>query len=381
MNFKIVKGFVKKEFKQIIKDPSSILIAFIMPLVLLFLFGYGINFDTNTVKIGVVDNDNTEITRDIKRSLQNTRYLDCYFYKTTNEATKFLTKGQIRGYAVFPINFTKEFKKNLKSSNLGRAKIQIITDGTEPNTAKFVSSYIQGAFNSWVSYKNSNFKNPPQKSSSINVITRAFYNPPLKSSYFILPGSLAIIMTLTGTMLTALVVAREWERGTMEALLTTEMTRGEFVFAKYVAYFILGFLSIIFCLFIIIVIAKVPFYGNYFALLITSGIFMLTSIGTGLLISTIFKDQFTSSQMAGTIGFMPSMMLSGLIYEIDSAPKFIRFLSWFIPAKYYVSSTTSLFLSGTILKVLILNSLYMLIFAVLVGTLTVFFTKQRIEEC
>lgn len=374
MNIAIVKTFVKKEFKQIIRDISSILIAFILPLILLFLFGFGVNFDTNTVKIGIVDQSNSVESRNFIQSLKNTKYLDTSFYKTTNEAEKFLIGGKIRGYVVIPVNYEIELKKKLNP------KIQIITDGTEPNTAKFASTYIQGAYFSNLQYENSR-KGNLEKTKTISAINRSWYNPALKSTYFILPGSLAIIMTMTGTILTALVIAREWERGTMEAILTTNITKGEFILAKYIAYFVLGFLSILFCLFLIIVVFKVPFRGSYIALFITSSLFMLTGLGVGLLISTTFKDQFTSSQIAGTIGFMPSMMLSGLIYEIDSMPFLIRTISNVIPAKYYVSAATSLFLSGTILKIIIFNSIYMLIFAALTAILIYKNTTERLENC
>lgn len=374
MNIAIVKTFVKKEFKQIIRDISSILIAFVLPLILLFLFGFGVNFDTNTVKIGIVDLSNSVESRNFIQSLKNTKYLDTSFYKTTNEAEKFLIGGKIRGYVVIPVNYEIELKKKLNP------KIQIITDGTEPNTAKFASTYIQGAYFSNLQYENSR-KGNLEKTKTISAINRSWYNPALKSTYFILPGSLAIIMTMTGTILTALVIAREWERGTMEAILTTNITKGEFILAKYIAYFVLGFLSILFCLFLIIVVFKVPFRGSYIALFITSSLFMLTGLGVGLLISTTFKDQFTSSQIAGTIGFMPSMMLSGLIYEIDSMPFLIRTISNVIPAKYYVSAATSLFLSGTILKIIIFNSIYMLIFATLTAILIYKNTTERLENC
>lgn len=375
MNLNIVYALIKKEFKQILRDNSSLLTAFLMPLILLILFGFGINFDTNTVNIGIVNQDSSDVTRDIIGGLKNTKYLNCYFYKNTKLANKSLIKGKIRGYLVFPINFTKEYKK----SN-GRAEIQIITDGSEPNTAKFASTYIQGAVASFLEYKQ-NEKRLDKSTNKINIINRFRYNSSLKSINFVLPGSLSIIMTMTGTVLSALVIAREWERGTMESILTMEVTKGEFILSKYISYFILGFLSIIFCLFIIIFIVRIPFLGSYFWLFIESVAFMLTGIGTGLLISTVFKNQFLASQMAGTIGFMPSMMLSGLIYELDSAPFFIRLVSFFVPAKYYVSSITSLFLSGVILKTLVLNLLYMLFFAFLMGFITLKLTKERLSEC
>ena len=155
----------------------------------------------------------------------------------------------------------------------------------------------------------------------------------------------------------------------------------EFVVSKYIVYFILGFSSLCFCIFLIIFVFRVPFLGSLIALLIVSSLFMLTSIGTGLLISTLTKDQFVASQIAGTVGFMPAMMLSGLIYEIDSMPFFIRIFTYLIPAKYYVSSIISLFLSGTILKPLILNSLFMFLFSALLFYLILLNSKERIENC
>lgn len=366
VNINIIKTFIIKETKQILRDNSSILIAFILPFILLFLFGFGVNFDTNTVKIGVVNLDNTLTSRDLTEKLVRTRYIKPYFYKTVKEAETALKRDKIRGIVIFPVNFTKLVKSGSRP-----AEIQIIADGSEPNTAKFVSSYIEGTISPY-------FKKDKKK---ITAAQRVWYNPALKSTHFILPGSLSIIMTLTGCILTALVIAREWERGTMEAVLTTEITKGELLCAKYITYFILGLLSVIFSLFLIIAVFRVPFHGSYIALLITSSIFLLTSLGAGLLISTICKDQFVSSQMAGTIGFMPSMMLSGLIYEIDSMPLPIRTLASIIPAKYYVSSVTSLFLSGTIIKTLIINSIYMLIFSILTAYLVYKFTKERIDEC
>ncbi len=381
MNINIIKTFVKKEFIQIIRDFSGIITAFVLPLILLFLFGYGINFDTNTVKIGVVNLDNTDISRDLEQSFSNSRYLDVVSFNNVKNAMEALKGGKIRAIGVIPVNFTKKFKTN-------SGEIQIITDGSEPNSAKFASSYMQGAVSSFIKYEDENKFNyanyvysndKTQNAPKITPVQRTWYNPSLLSLYFILPGSLSIIMTLTGTILTALVVAKEWEEYNMEILLTTEITKGEFLISKYLAYFILGFLSVLFCLFIIIFICKVPFRGSYFWLFLASGLFMLTGIGTGLLISTVMKDRFTSSQIAGTIGFMPAMMLSGLIYEIDSMPYLIKMLSYCIPAKYYVSTVTSLFLSGNVFPDLIYNSCFLLLFSILLAFLTYFLMQERLE--
>lgn len=397
MRKKIVFSLVKKEMFQIVRDFSSILIAFLLPVILLFLFGFGINFDTNTVKIGVIVEDKTPTTIEILDTMRHSRYLDVKVFNKRHEAEYALEGGFIKGFAVIKSDFTKRLKNtalgayadnggNQNASNISSLpEIQVITDGSEPNVAKFVSAYILGALEV---YKTIGTYSSPggvgssagQNSASINIIQRFWYNPSLKSSYFILPGSLAIIMTMIGTVLTALVIAREWERGTMESILTTSVTRGEFLLSKYIAYFLLSMASILFSLFLIICLFRVPFYGSYLAFMIVSAFFMLGALGFGFFVSTISKDQFIASQIAGVVGFMPAMMLSGLIYEINSMPWFLRLLTCFIPARYYVSSITSLFLSGTIIKTIVLNSIYLGVFALLMFIIVYNVTPNTLEE-
>lgn len=373
----IVFALVNKELKQIIRDFSSILIAFILPLILLFLFGFGINFDTNTVKIGVILEDKTPLTVEILDTMRHSRFLDITVFQTRKNAENTMLAGKIRGFAVVPNNFSREY---LAGKN---PEIQVITDGSEPNTAKFVSAYILGALETFKSINStkspaySNYSNSAQ--GKILITQRFWYNPSLKSTYFVLPGSLAIIMTMIGTVLTALVIAREWERGTMEALLTTGMSKGEFLLAKYISYFLLSMASILFCFFMIVFVFRVPFYGSFAAFMFVSALFMLGALGFGFFVSTISKDQFVASQIAGVVGFMPAMMLSGLIYEINSMPAFLRFLTLFIPARYYVSSISSLFLSGTIVRTLVLNSLFLGGFALLMFIIVYKVTPARYE--
>lgn len=390
MRGEIVFALVKKEMFQIVRDFSSILIAFLLPVILLFLFGFGINFDTNTVKIGVILEDKTPTTVEILDTMRHSRYLDVKVFNTRHESEYALEGGFIKGFAVIKSNFTRRIKdlsgakgSGIESNNMGKPEIQVITDGSEPNVAKFVSAYILGALGTYKAigaYSSPSMTSSAGGDSSINIIQRFWYNPSLKSSYFILPGSLAIIMTMIGTVLTALVIAREWERGTMESLLTTDVTKGEFLSAKYAAYFLLSMTSILFSLFLIRFLFRVPFYGSYLAFMIISALFMLGALGFGFFVSTISKDQFIASQIAGVVGFMPAMMLSGLIYEINSMPWFLRLLTCFIPARYYVSSITSLFLSGTIMKTIVLNSIYLGLFALLMFVIVYKITPNTLEE-
>ncbi len=390
MRGEIVFALVKKEMFQIVRDFSSILIAFLLPVILLFLFGFGINFDTNTVKIGVILEDKTPTTVEILDTMRHSRYLDVKVFNTRHEAEYALEGGFIKGFAVIKSNFTRRIKdtssfdgNSAGTGGLSKPEIQVITDGSEPNVAKFVSAYILGALGTYKAigaYSSPSMTSSVGGDSSINIIQRFWYNPSLKSSYFILPGSLAIIMTMIGTVLTALVIAREWERGTMESLLTTDVTKGEFLSAKYAAYFLLSMTSILFSLFLIRFLFRVSFYGSYLAFMIVSALFMLGALGFGFFVSTISKDQFIASQIAGVVGFMPAMMLSGLIYEINSMPWFLRLLTCFIPARYYVSSITSLFLSGTIMKTIVLNSIYLGLFALLMFVIVYKITPNTLEE-
>lgn len=388
MRKEAVFALVKKEIFQIKRDFSSILIAFLLPVILLFLFGFGINFDTNTVKIGVILEDKTPATVEILDTMRHSRYLDVRIYNSKKEAANALEAGYIKGFAVIRSNFTKKLKgqgaqkvQGASQNKYTKPEIQVITDGSEPNVAKFVSAYIMGALSVYKGIKM--IENPSLKmqgGNNISVIQRFWYNPALKSSYFILPGSLAIIMTMIGTVLTALVIAREWERGTMEAILTTNVTKGEFLLSKYIAYFLLSMVSILFSLILIIFVFRVPFYGSYLAFMIVSGFFMLGALGFGFVVSTVSKDQFVASQIAGVVGFMPAMMLSGLIYEINSMPWFLRFLTSFIPARYYVSSISSLFLSGTILETIVINSIILAVFALLMFVILYKITPENLEE-
>ncbi len=390
MRGEIVFALVKKEMFQIVRDFASSLIAFLLPVILLFLFGFGINFDTNTVKIGVILEDKTPTTVEILDTMRHSRYLDVKVFNTRHEAEYALEGGFIKGFAVIKSNFTRRIKdtssfdgNSAGTGGLSKPEIQVITDGSEPNVAKFVSAYILGALGTYKAigaYSSPSMTSSVGGDSSINIIQRFWYNPSLKSSYFILPGSLAIIMTMIGTVLTALVIAREWERGTMESLLTTDVTKGEFLSAKYAAYFLLSMTSILFSLFLIRFLFRVPFYGSYLAFMIVSALFMLGALGFGFFVSTISKDQFIASQIAGVVGFMPAMMLSGLIYEINSMPWFLRLLTCFIPARYYVSSITSLFLSGTIMKTIVLNSIYLGLFALLMFVIVYKITPNTLEE-
>ena len=328
-------GIVRKEALQIVRDPSSILIAFVLPGVLLVLFAFAISLDLRAVSVGVVIERDTAEARDLAAALASTRYLDARFAADRRALEPVMDRGEIRGLIVIP----QDFAPRLAS---GRATVQVITDGSAPNTANFVAQYARGVIDAWQRTRTGAIAPP------ITVEPRFWYNPSLESRAFIVPGAIAIVMTMIGTMLTALVVAREWERGTMEALIATPIGVVELLAGKLLPYFVLGLIATVACAVIATAALDVPFRGSWPALLILSSAFLVPALGQGLLISAAAKNQFVAAQVALFSGFLPAFLLSGFLFEIDSMPEPLQWLTHIVAAKYFVAALKTLFLSGDV---------------------------------
>lgn len=313
---------------------------------------YGVNMDTVRVAIGIKNDDPAVEIQTLVKSFNQSKFVNSYSYDDKDLMYRDIARSKLRGAVIIP----NDFSRNL--SQRKTADMLVITDGSEANMANYVQMYPQAIVSQWL--QTSKYKYNAQMP-LINVDSRYWYNQDINSHYFILPGSLAITMTLIGILLTALVIAREWERGTMEALLSTSVKKIHIVLSKYIPYFTLGMFSMVFSVFMCIVVFKIPFHGNLILLFMFSALFLFANLGIGLLISTKLKDQFLSSQVAITIGFLPALMLSGLIYPINSMPVFFQILTKFLPPRYFVSFIQSEFMAGTVKEIVIINSLYMLI--------------------
>lgn len=303
------RALIEKEFFQIVRDPSTILISVVLPLLLMFLYGFGVSLDLDHLRIGIVLEDTAPDAQELVRSFIDSRYFDTKIVRHRYELLENLMRGEIRGFIVIPSYFStfRNFQDKI-------APVQVIADGSEPNTASFLNNYVQGAFQNWL------FGGNKKLLSRVQSQPRYWFNEQLESRNFLLPGSLAIIMTLIGTLLTALVVAREWERGTMEALLSTPVTVTELILGKLIPYFILGMVSMTLCVVIATLAYGVPLRGSIWLLAFVTSIFLICALGTGLLISTLAKNQIVASQLAIVTGFLPSYMLSGFLFEITSMP-------------------------------------------------------------
>jgi ABC-2 type transport system permease protein len=350
--FRRVVALIKKESFQIIRDPSSILVAVFLPLLLLFLYGTGVSLDLKHLRIGVVLEDTAPDAIHLAQSFIDSEYFNVKIVRDRRELAKDLEKGKIRGFVVIPQYFSQLRNKNEP------APIQVIADASEANTANFVQYYVEGATSNFLVQER--FSSGVKEQSLITPERRFWYNENLESRYFLLSGSLAIIMTLIGALLTGLVVAREWERGTMEALISTPVTKWEIIGGKIFPYFCLGMVSMIICTFISTVVYGLPFRGSFFSLFLTSSCFLFSALGTGLLISILCKVQIVSSQIVILVGFLPSYILSGFLFEISSMPQWIQYLTYLLPARYFVQNLQTLFLVGDVWPLLIKNILVMI---------------------
>ena len=279
-----------------------------------------------------------------------------------------MVAGKLRGFIVIPQDFARRLAA-------GRSPlVQIVSDGAQPNTAKFVANDAQGVLRAWLQDRNRAVEPP------ITLVERFLFNPELESRRALLPGSIAIIMTMIGTLLTALVVAREWERGTMEAILSTPATIAEILIGKLTPYFVLGMAATVGCALFAVHFFGVPLRGSWGALLFLSAVFLVPALGQGLLISTLARNQFVASQLALLTGFLPSYLLSGFLFEIDAMPTAVHALTYVVPARYFVPSLQTVFLAGDVWPLLLPNAAAMLAIGGLFFAISVIKTKKSLDR-
>lgn len=363
-------SLARKETFQIIRDPSSILIAFILPLILLFLFGFGISLDANSIRIGIVVQDGRADARSLIQAFEASSYFDVVTAFDQAELEPVLVSGKLRGLVVIPSDFSERLHAR------DPTPIEILTDGSQPNTAQFVTNYAQGVFGVWQARQFGDAAAKP--SAAITPQPRFWFNAELTSRYNLVPGSTAVVMTIIGTLLTALVIAREWERGTMEAVLATPVSRIELLLSKILPYFLLGMSSLVLCAIAAVFVFDVPFRGSVFALVAVAAAFLVPALGQGLLISAVTKNQFVAAQLALFTGFLPATLLSGFIFEISAMPLPIRTVTTVIPARYFVTSLQTLFLAGDVWSVLLPAITRMLAVGTFFLTFTWLATPKRI---
>jgi len=351
-----IKAVAKKELLQIWRDPLSLAIAFLMPVMLLFIFGYAITLDVKMLKTVVHDLDRSSFSRELVSQFSSSGYFVVVdSLADGREISRYLDSGK----ALVAITIPKDFSEDLRA---GRpAPLQVIVDGSDSNTATIALAYVS-VVTEMYSGKMQKTAVPPV----IDPRLRVWYNPELRSRNFIIPGLIAIIMTVIAAMLTSLTIAREWERGTMEQLIATPVKTYELLLGKLLPYFLIGFVDVIFSVLLAVFLFEVPLKGSIFLLAVLSAIFLFGGLSLGMLISIVAKSQLVASQVSMVATFLPAFLLSGFMFAISNMPAVLQAMTAVVPARYFVTVLKGIFLKGTPLKFLLVETAVLTVFAVLV---------------
>jgi ABC-2 type transport system permease protein len=354
-------GLMRKEFLQVVRDPSSIAIAFVMPLFLLVLFGYGVSLDADHVPVALVDEAASAGSADFLASIEASHYFAPIRMDTLRAAEAAMLEGEVRAI----VHLDARFEERLRRPE--GATIQVIVNGVDANSARLAQGYVEAAWANWIARFAA--QRGLEAVIPVKLEPRIWFNSELRSRNYLVPGLVAIIMTLIGTLLTALVMAREWERGTMEALLVTPATMTEILLGKLGAYFVLGTGGLF----------EVPLRGSFWLLWACASLFLLAALGMGLTISTIARNQFVAGQIAIIATFLPAFLLSGFIFDIGSMPAVVQGITHAIAARYFVAIVQTLFLAGDVWAVVLPSALAMLAMAALFLAITWRRSRKRLE--
>jgi ABC-2 type transport system permease protein len=335
-----LSGLMRKEIYEIVRDPSSIAIAFVLPLVLLLIFGYGVSLDARHIAIAEVVDHPTQITASFQAELERSSWFSPTLYPDQTSAEQAMMHGHADAVLWLRSDFTR------LSYSSGSAPIHLTVNGVDANQARLIENYVTGTWMLW--RQEEAIRDGARLPTPVIADTRVWFNPSLRSRDYLVPGLIAIIMTLIGALLTALVVAREWERGTMEGIMVTPVARTEILLGKLVPYFTMSTAMAVF-------LFGVPLRGSLLVLFATAALFLLTALGMGLVISVLARSQFVAAMVAIITTFLPAFILSGFIFDIRSMPPILQLLTHIVAARYFVTLLQSSFLAGDIWSVILPN--------------------------
>jgi ABC-2 type transport system permease protein len=344
-------GLMRKETHEILRDPSSIAIAFVLPMILLLIFGYGVSLDAHHVSLAVVVDQPTQLSASFLAELERSAWFRPATYPNRELAEQALLHGRADAIVWLRSDFTR------LAYSSGAAPIHITLNGVDANQARIIENYLNGAWLIWLQQETT--RQGGRLVAPVQADTRVWFNPSLRSRDYLIPGLIAIIMTLIGALLTALVVSREWERGTMEGIMVTPVSKIEILLGKLIPYFVLGMGGLLLSTIMAVFLFKVPLRGSLLVLVAVSALFLLTALGMGLLISVLARSQFVAAMVAIVTTFLPAFILSGFLFDIRSMPGVIQAVTHLIAARYYVTLLQSTFLAGDVWPVILPNVLGM----------------------
>jgi len=377
MKLRRIRALATKELLQVVRDPRSLMLALLMPVMQLLLLGYGVNLDISHVPVCVYDQEGSQFSQSLFKHFQASPYFRIVSSIHSDRGIRrAMDDGTCRMVLVVPADFSRQI------NGPRHASVQAIVDATDDNTATLATAYAQVVVAGFSSDVQLNMmertRGMPLLPASVAQQSRVWFNEDLESRNFIIPGVVALVLALVGAQLTSLTIAREWERGTMELLISTPVTPMELLIGKLLPYFGIGLVDALICLLFAVFWFDVPFRGGLAALLFTTSLFLVVVLSVGYFISVVVPNQIGASQIALVITIMPITLLSGYTFPIDQMPAVIRGVTYGIYARYYVTILKSLFLKGSSLHALWFPLLALAAYAAITALLAARSFRKRI---
>ena len=364
-------AMTNKEFHQLMRDNSSILIGIFLPIILIFIIGYGVSLDVKKVPIATVLEETSPTVHEVLSFLNGSEYFAPIYVTSMHEAKELMDNRDVDAIIRIP----SDFSKNLYTRG---SSMQLILYGVDSTTATTVKGYVEGSVKQWEALNKARFING-STAGIITVENRMWFNDANSSIWYFIPGLIVLIITIVGVFLTSLVMAREWERGTLESLFISPVKPLEILLSKMIPYFCIAMIGLAFCLIAARFLFKVPIHGSLTLIILSSMLYLLATLGMGLTISSITKNQFLASQIALVVSFLPAMMLTGFLFDLRSVPFFIRSVGQILPATYYLQLLKSLFLAGNNWNLIFKNCFILFAYAVFFVSAALKVTKKTVE--
>jgi ABC-2 type transport system permease protein len=339
VSWRRLRALITKETRQLLRDKSNLMVGLFLPVVLILIFGYGLSFDVRNAPVAIVADDSSPTAQDVLAGF----YLSPYFTVTRPTSMQAAQQLMLKREVDAIIHVQSDFSRQLAAGN---ASIQVLVNGVDANRARVLQGFAQGAIGQWSIKRAAAGEVSVLPVPAVSLQSRLWYNEANNSTYFLVPGLIVLVMTLTGSLLTSLVMAREWERGTLESLFVTPANSNEIVISKLVPYFGVGLVGLAMCILAGKFLFGVPIRGSLLLIIFVSMLYLLVSLSLGLLVSAATRNQFLASQLAVILSFLPALMLSGFIFDLHSVPAVVRGISRVLPATYYVEALQTLFLAG-----------------------------------
>lgn len=356
-------ALTRKETRQMLRDRSNLVVGLLLPVVLILLFGYGLSFDVKDARVTVVLEDSSPTARNIVAGLHGSPYLAPTWATSMTEAERMVRAGDSDAILRVPGDFSRRLAA-------GDGGLQLLLNGIDSNTASAIEGYVSGALGVPLQQQADRAGNKLAGAASITIVQRMWFNEAGESTWYLVPGLIVLVMTLIGAFLTSLLVAREWERGTLESLFVTPVRPLELVLSKLAPYIVIGGIDLIMCLLAAKYLFQVPMRGSLWIIIVSSLLYLLVSLGLGLFISAATRNQFAASQMALLASFMPAMMLSGFVFDLRNMPVVIQGISQVLPATHFMGLIKTLFMAGDYWPDILRGCVILALYAVILIALT-----------